>query len=402
MSLKGKNIILGVTGGIAAYKALELTRLLRKAGAEVWPVMTRAAAEFITPLSFSTLAGSPVSVDTFDRSGERGVNHINMADRADLLIVVPATANIIGKVAAGIADDLLSTVIMATDVPRLIAPAMNHRMYRNPIVQANIEKLTALGYEFVGPERGELACGWEGDGRLSPVAEIFAAIERALTADDLVGERILISAGATREAIDPVRFITNASSGRMGMALAKAALRRGAEVTLVAGQTDVAPPAGVDLVRAESSAAMQRELEARFAASSTLIMAAAIADFRVADESKEKIKKSAGGLTLSLEKTPDILKALAASKKDQLVVGFALESENLKENALAKLTDKGLDLIVANPPEAVGSDSNRALLIDKSGRADELPSMSKAELADIILDKVVALKKGQVEATGNG
>ncbi len=398
-----------MTGGIAAYKALELTRLLRKAGAEVFPVMTKAAAEFVTPLSFSTLAGSPVSVGTFDRTAERGVNHINIADRADLLVVVPATANIIGKVAGGIADDLLSTVIMATDAPNrlgrgraLIAPAMNHRMYRNPIVQANIEKLTALGYIFVGPERGELACGWEGDGRLAPVAEIFSAIERALSQKDLDGERVLISAGATRTVIDPVRFISNASSGRMGVALAAAAVRRGADVTLVAGVMDVVPPIGVNVIMAETTALMQKELEARFADSTTLIMAAAVADFQVAQERKEKIKKGNSGLILELVKAPDILSGLAAKKQDRLVVGFALETENLKANALAKLKAKALDLIIANSPEAVGSDSNKVLLISKDGLVEDLPLMTKAELADIILDKVLSIKKTNQETVTNG
>ncbi len=414
MSLQGKNIILGVTGGIAAYKALELTRLLRKAGAEVMPVMTRAAAEFVTPLSFSTLAGSPASIDTFDRSrsdntGGRGVNHINIADRADLLVVVPATANIIGKVAGGIADDLLSTIIMATDAPNrlgrgraLIAPAMNHRMYRNPIVQANIEKLTSLGYIFVGPERGELACGWEGDGRLAPVGEIFSAIEGALSQNDMDGERVLISAGATRTAIDPVRFISNASSGRMGVALATAALRRGADVTLVAGDMSVAPPVGVEVIKAETTAVMQKELETRFVDSTILIMAAAVADFQVARERKEKIKKGDSGISLELVKTPDILSALVEKKQDQLVVGFALETENLKANALAKLKDKALDLIVANSPQAVGSETNKALLISKDKLVDDLPQMTKLELADIILDKVLSIKKTNQETVTNG
>jgi phosphopantothenoylcysteine decarboxylase/phosphopantothenate--cysteine ligase len=402
VGVKGKNIILGVTGGIAAYKALELTRLLKKAGAEVLPVMTKAATEFITPLSFSTLAGNPVSIGTFDRTEGRGVNHINIADNADLLVIVPATANIIGKIAAGIADDLLTTVVMATDAPKLIAPAMNHRMYRNPIVQANIEKLTNLSYEFVGPERGELACGWEGDGRLAPVADIFAAIERALSASDLTGERILISAGSTREAIDPVRFISNASSGRMGTELVRAALRRGARVTMVAGQMDVEPPTGIELVKAVTNEAMQKELDERFADSTILIMAAAVADFRVADVSKEKIKKNEADLTLGLVKTPDILAALAEKKKDQFIVGFALESANVKENALAKLSDKGLDMIVANTPEAVGSEDNKVMLIAKGGCVEDLPTMSKVELADIILDKITALKKGSQETITNG
>ncbi len=402
MGLQGKNIILGVTGGIAAYKALELTRLLRKAGAEVRPVMTRAAAEFVTPLSFSTLAGSPVSVDTFDRSSGRGVNHINIADNADLLVVVPATANIIGKIAGGIADDLLSTVIMATDAPKLIAPAMNHRMYRNTIVQANIDKLTTLGYKFIGPERGELACGWEGEGRLAPVGEIFNAIEGALSAKDMAEERVLISAGATRTAIDPVRFISNASSGRMGLALACAARRRGAEVTLVAGDIKAAPPTGIELVRAESSSAMQSELEARFGESTTLIMAAAVADFQVAEERTEKIKKGPGGITLNMVKTPDILAGLAQRKKGRIVVGFALESEGLVENATAKLNDKGLDLIVANTPDAIGSEMNKAVLIDKGGCVEALPLVTKIELADIILDKIISIKKGSVETVTNG
>ncbi len=390
--LEGKNIILGVTGGIAAYKALELTRLLKKEGACVWPVMTDAATKFIGPLSLATLAGNPVYTDIFtlDRAS---IDHIELADRADLLAVVPATANLIGKVASGIADNLLTTVIMASPAPVLIAPAMNHRMYANPVVRANIEKLEELGYLFVGPERGELACGWEGEGRLAKIEDVMDAVKAALSPKDLEGEKVLVTAGATREPIDPVRFISNASSGKMGYALARAARRRGAEVVLVSGPVHLADPPGVTVKRVESSAEMRDEVLIHYPQSTVVMMAAAVSDFRPVLRRTGKIKKGTEPLALELERTPDILMEMGRNKDERFLVGFALETEDLVGNATEKLREKNLDIIVANGPEAIDSDTSRVTLIDRGGGVENLSPMDKEEIAERLLDKVVSMKK---------
>ncbi len=390
--LEGKNIILGVTGGIAAYKALELTRLLKKEGACVWPVMTDAATKFIGPLSLATLAGNPVYTDIFtlDRAS---IDHIELADRADLLAVVPATANLIGKVASGIADNLLTTVIMASPAPVLIAPAMNHRMYANPVVRANIEKLEELGYLFVGPERGELACGWEGEGRLAKIEDVMDAVKAALSPKDLEGEKVLVTAGATREPIDPVRFISNASSGKMGYALARAARRRGAEVVLVSGPVHLADPPGVTVKRVESSAEMRDEVLIHYPQSTVVMMAAAVSDFRPVLRRTGKIKKDTEPIALELERTPDILMEMGRNKDERFLVGFALETEDLVGNATEKLREKNLDIIVANGPEAIDSDTSRVTLIDRGGGVENLSPMDKEEIAERLLDKVVSMKK---------
>lgn len=395
MRIEGKNIILGVTGGIAAYKALELVRLLKKEGAEVYPVMTRAATKFITPLSMTTLAAREARVDLFagGGAGERGdVDHISLADKADLIVVAPATANIIGKVAGGIADDLLSTVIMATPAPVLLAPAMNTRMYENPIVTGNIGKLRALGYLFVEPGVGELACGWEGKGRLAEPADILEAVKEGLSEKDLKGEKVLVTAAATREPVDPVRFLSNASSGIMGYAVARAAKRRGAEVVLISGPSAEHVPSGITFVRVETAKEMRDAVLCHFPQSTVVVMAAAVSDFSPVKRFSEKVKKDKATLTLELESSPDILKELGETRISQVLVGFALETENLIENATKKLKNKKLDMVVANTPAALSKETNKVTFVKKDGKTEALEVMSKDEVAERILGSVLELK----------
>jgi phosphopantothenoylcysteine decarboxylase/phosphopantothenate--cysteine ligase len=397
--LKGKVIILGVTGGIAAYKAVELLRLLTKAGATVHVIMTRAAQEFVTPLTFQTLSMNPVTTDLFNLISEREIGHIALADRADLVIIAPATANMIGKIAGGIADDMLSTTVMATKAPVLVAPAMNVNMYENPCYRENEEKLRRLGYLIVAPASGLLACGWEGQGKLQEPAIIFAEAEAVLTAKDLAGERIIITAGPTREEIDPVRFISNHSSGKMGYALARAAGMRGADVTLITGPTCREIPWGVTAVRVTTALEMREAVMTRLAASTVVIKAAAVADYRPDARSEQKIKKGAAAMTIPLVKNPDILAELGRQGDGQrILVGFAAETGDLMENAAKKLAEKNIHLIVANDVSQPGAgfnvDTNIARLIFRDGRVEELPLMAKAELADVILDRVRALRQG--------
>jgi phosphopantothenoylcysteine decarboxylase/phosphopantothenate--cysteine ligase len=392
MQLKDKKIVIGVTGGIAAYKALELVRLLRKVEASVYVVMTKAATKFVTPLSFETLSKNPVSVDTFSPAVTGGIEHIDLATESDMLAIVPATANIIGKVAGGIADDLLSTLIMATTAPVLIAPAMNERMYENPIVRANIKKLRGLGYSFVGPDSGELACGWEGYGRLSSVGDIFDSIKEALSMKDLLGEKILVTAGATREALDPVRYLSNASSGKMGYSIASAARRRGAEVVLISGPSALTRPFGVNFVTVEGTEEMRDEVVTHFPQSTIVIMAAAVSDYKPLERSEKKLKKSAAakGLSIELQRTVDILKEMGAKKDSgKFLVGFSLETEDLVKNATLKLKNKNLDMVVANSPVGLNSDSNEVTIIDKNGVIEELASMPKEDVAEEILSAIV-------------
>ncbi len=392
MIIKDKKILLGVSGAISAYKALELARLLIKAEALVWPVMTRSAKEFITPLSLSTLAKNPVSTSLFERGRGASIGHIDLAQKSDLIIVAPATANLIGKIASGIADDPLTTIIMAATCPVLIAPSMNDRMWDNPIVKGNVEKLAALGYKFVGPGEGALACGSVGKGRLAGVDEIVEAAREALTQKELKGEKVLVTAGPTREAIDPVRFVSNASSGRMGYALARAAKRRGAEVVLISGPTYLPMPAGVTYVPVVTAEEMN-EAAARYYPQSTLvIMAAAISDYRPKKSYSQKVKKDASTLSVELERTEDVLKQMGGKKKHQFLVGFALETEKLEENARKKLKDKNLDMVVANGPAGLDSTTNEVLIISRDGELEAVPPMDKDEVADRILDRVVRLK----------
>lgn len=394
--LKGKEIVLGVTGGIAAYKAVELLRLLTKAGATVRVIMTREAMEFVAPLTFQTLSMNPVYTELFSLISERDIGHIALADRADLLVVAPATANLIGKIASGIADDLLTTTIMATRAPVLIAPAMNVNMYRNPLYRENVEKLSRHGYLFVEPVRGMLACGWEGEGKLQDPQVIFEEIVSALSRKDLVGESVLVTAGPTREELDPVRFISNHSSGKMGYAVAAAACRRGAAVTLVSGPTCLDDPHGVRTVRVVSAAQMREAVLACFEASTIVIKAAAVADYRPESRDETKIKKTGETMTVKLVKNPDILAELGSLKDNRTLVGFAAETADLQKNAGKKLLLKNLDMVVANDVSREGAgfdvDTNIVKLLFRDGSVEDLSIMQKSELADIILDRVLVLR----------
>lgn len=389
MILNNKKIVLGITGGIAAYKALELARLFIKNKAEVWPVMTRAAVSFITPLSLQTVARNTVSQDMFDLSQESKISHIDLAEKADLVVVAPATANVIGKVASGIADDLLTTIIMATKAPVLFAPAMNSNMYDNKIVQHNIERLRKIGYCFIGPAEGELACGYEGKGRLAPLEDIIDAAEECLAPKDLKGQKVLVTAGPTREAIDPVRFISNPSSGKMGYAIARAARRRGAEVVLVSGPSYLAPPRGVTFIKTITAEEMAEATMRHYPQSTVVIMAAAVSDYRPKISHRKKVKKEEERLDIELERTQDILKELGNKKRGQFLVGFALETEDMLTNAKKKLKEKKLDLIIANSPASFDGEVTQVSVIDKDGKVEELPSLAKNEAAERILDKVV-------------
>ncbi|MEK7842528.1 MAG: bifunctional phosphopantothenoylcysteine decarboxylase/phosphopantothenate--cysteine ligase CoaBC [Deltaproteobacteria bacterium] len=389
MILNNKKIVLGITGGIAAYKALEVARIFIKNGALVWPVMTKAAANFITPLSLQTIAGNPVSQDMFDLTHESRISHIDLAEKADIVVIVPATANIIGKVASGIADDLLTTVIMATKAPVLFAPAMNSNMYENKIVQHNIEKLRKLGCCFIGPEDGELACGYEGKGRLAPVEDIIDAAEECLAPKDLKNEKVLVTAGPTREAIDPVRFISNPSSGRMGYAIARAARRRGAEVVLVSGPSYLKPPRGVTFIKTQTAEDMAEASMRHYPQSTIVIMAAAVSDYRPKISHRKKVKKEEARFNIELERTQDILKEMGRRKRGQFLVGFALETEDMLANARKKLKDKKLDFIIANGPASFDGEATRVTVIGKEDEVEELPLLPKNEVAERILDKVV-------------
>jgi phosphopantothenoylcysteine decarboxylase / phosphopantothenate---cysteine ligase len=390
--MQGKEIVLGVTGGIAAYKAVELLRLLTKAGANVHVIMTDAAQEFVTPLTFQTLSMNPVSTSLFNLISEREIGHISLADRADLCIIAPATANIIGKLAGGIADDMLSTTIMATRAPVLIAPAMNVNMYRNARYQENETRLKRAGYLFVEPAKGLLACGWEGEGKLQEPAVIFEEAVAVLTPKDLAGETILVSAGPTREEIDPVRFISNHSSGKMGYALARAACRRGARVILVSGPTCLAAPHGVETVPVTTAEEMRAAIMQRYEECGVIIKAAAVADYRPEVRSGEKIKKGSAPEILTLVRNPDILGELGQLKGERFLVGFAAETGNLVANAAQKLASKNVDLMVANDVSQVDAgfnvDTNIVRLLFRDGRQEELPLMTKVELAGRILDRI--------------
>ncbi|NLV24523.1 MAG: bifunctional phosphopantothenoylcysteine decarboxylase/phosphopantothenate--cysteine ligase CoaBC [Deltaproteobacteria bacterium] len=397
-SLDGKKIVLGVCGGIAVYKAVELLRLLTKAGAEVFVVMTENARRFVTPLTFQTLSRRPVHSDLFDLIREQDIGHISLAERADLFVIAPATANLIGKAACGIADDLLSTTLMATRAPVLFVPAMNVNMWENPILQENLRKLAGLGRRILEPDTGALACGTEGQGKFPDPQRIFAEIEGLLHDRDLLGETVLVSAGPTVEKIDPARFIGNFSSGKMGFALARIARLRGARTILVAGPTSLPAPAGVEFVPVVSAEEMRQAVLGRLAEVSVVIMAAAVADFRVAEPFSRKLKKEeTEGLTLRLEKTLDILAEIGRNKGGRLVIGFAAESENLLENARRKLAAKNLDLVVANditrPEAGFGADTNIVTLLSADGDCETLPCLPKEQVAERILDRVAAERR---------
>jgi phosphopantothenoylcysteine decarboxylase/phosphopantothenate--cysteine ligase len=394
--LKGKEIILGVTGGIAAYKAVELLRLLTKAGATVHVIMTAGAQEFIAPLTFQTLSANPVHTELFNLIAEREIGHISLAARAHLCIIAPATANVIGKLANGIADDMLTTTVLATRAPVLLAPAMNVNMYQNPLYRANEERLGAHGFRIVDPVRGELACGWEGEGKMQQPAVILEEALRLLAPQDLSGETVLVTAGPTREELDPVRFISNHSSGKMGYAIARAARLRGARVILVSGPVCLPPPHGVETVCVESAEEMRQVAMGRLAESSIIIKAAAVSDYRPAERAGEKVKKTGETLTLELVKNADILQQLGKVKGDRILVGFAAETEKLREHAAEKLATKNLDLIVANDVGKAGAgfnvDTNIVTLLYRDGRQEELPCMAKDDLAWQLLDRICSLR----------
>lgn len=391
--LKNKTIILGVTGCIAAYKSAEIASRLKSLGADVWVVMTNSATKLVGPLTFRTLSGNPVIIDLYDQELiNTPVPHIALAQKADLLVIAPATANIIGKLAQGIADDALSTIALASTAKKLLAPAMNCQMWRNPVVQENLQKLKALDLKFVGPEEGKLACGDEDIGRMSEPEEIVARIEELLIPkQDLKGKRVLVTAGGTRESIDPVRYVANHSSGKMGYAIAEAARERGAMVTLISANVSLPAPPDIKPVKVISSADMLQAVLKHLPGSDVVVMAAAVADFK-ASSSKGKIKSKNKPLKLELEPTEDILLAIAKDKgKGTKVVGFALETENLIANAKKKLKAKDLDLIVANGPDNFGADQGEATMIDRSGKTTRLPRLPKKEIAGKILDRFLLL-----------
>ena len=395
--IAGKNIVLGVTGGIAAYKAVELVSRLKKAGAEVHVVMTRAAQEFVTELTFREISGHAVATDMWGEVQEFHVEHIALAQLADLVVVAPATANFIAKAAAGIADDLLTTTLLATKAPIFVAPAMNTNMYENPLTQRNLEILRRFGVHVMEPAEGQLACGVSGKGRLpEPSAladEILRFFERK---QSLNGCRILVTAAGTREPIDPVRYIGNRSSGKMGYAIAAKAAMRGAEVILVSGPSALQAPAGVKLLRVESAAEMRDAVWKEYEAVDAVIMSAAVADYRVKAAAPEKIKKTQDEWMLPLVKNPDILYELGRHKKRQILIGFAAETQNVLEYARGKLEKKNLDYIVANDVTEDGAgfntDTNRILMISRTGEVERFPLMRKTELADIILDRLETWK----------
>ncbi|SFN37289.1 bifunctional phosphopantothenoylcysteine decarboxylase/phosphopantothenate--cysteine ligase CoaBC [Proteiniclasticum ruminis] len=390
-----KNVVVGVTGGIAAYKALELVSLLRKQNINVDVAMTKSAQEFVTPLSFQSLSQNPVITDMFDEPKAYEIAHISLAKKADVFAVVPATANIIGKLAHGISDDFISTSVMATRAKVLIAPAMNTNMYSNPMVVENMNKLKSLGYTFVSPGQGRLACGDVGEGKLALVQDIFMEIMALLyPKKDFAGKRVLVTAGGTEAPLDPVRVLTNRSSGKMGIALAEALLERGAEVTLIHGHVTEDLPKGAQAVKALTNEAMAKALQERFSEADAVIMAAAVSDYKVKEYATEKIKKTGETLHLELIKDLDILKSLGDQKDQQVLVGFAAESEDIEKNALEKLKKKNLDLICANDishGKVFGENQNDVTLYHKSGDIIPLGELSKKETADLILDEVQKL-----------
>jgi len=391
--LQGKEVLLGVTGGIAAYKSVLLLRELIKEGANVHVIMTKSAQNFVCPLTFQTLSGNPVTTDIFTLFSSSKIGHIALAEQADLLVIAPATANIIGKIANGIADDFLTTLVMATLVPVLFAPAMNTNMWASPAVQANISRLKSMGYHFMEPAEGELACGTTGRGKLADIDEIMEDIKALISPNDLTGEKMLITAGPTEEAIDPIRCITNRSSGKMGYNLAMVARRRGAEVILISGPSCLPVPCGLPTINCTTALEMECIIHENLDDATIVIMAAAVADFRPTEKSEKKIKRL-GTHRLDLEANPDILAGLGKIKGDRFLVGFAAETNDLIDNARGKIKRKNLDMIVANDVTACGAgfccDTNIIKIIERDGTIHDFPKMSKEQAAEVILDHVVA------------
>jgi len=391
-----KTVVLGITGGIAAYKAADIASKLIQAGDKVEVVMTESAARFVTPLTLRNITGRPVVTDMFELSSEYSVEHIALAEAADVVVIAPATANTIAKIAAGIADNMLGCVVLATKAPVIIAPAMNDNMFQNPVTQENLAKLKARGFTIIDPAHGRLASGKMGWGRLPDTEVIIGTIQQVLgKKGDLAGKRIVVTAGGTQEPIDPVRHVGNRSSGRMGYALAEAARDRGAEVKLITATTSLLEPVGIEVMQVRTAVQMKDAVTEAVARADALIMAAAVADYQPKDVSKAKIKKEALSLTLELVRTPDILGEVKGSF---LKVGFAAESEDVIVNARKKLEKKKLDIIVANDITASDSgfdvDTNKVTLIDRKGKIEELSLLTKREVADKVLDKVVGLLSG--------
>ncbi len=396
--LKGREIVLGVTGGIAAYKAAEFVRLLARKGANVHVVMSQNAQEFVTPLTFQTLSGNPVMTDLFTLIEDEKIGHIALADLAELIVILPATANIIGKIATGIADDFLSTMVMASKAPVFFVPSMNVHMWQNQALQKNIQVLLESGYQIIEPGEGELACHWYGKGRLAELDEVVEKVEDLFSQKDLKGERILITAGPTQEPIDPVRFITNRSSGKMGYALAKVARRRGAEVILVTGPTLLSlSRRDIEVVPVQTAAEMREAVLGHMEGCTVVIKAAAVSDYRPRMISQAKLKKAEPHYSLELERTTDILGEIGKRKGDRIVVGFAAETEDLIAHARKKLLEKNLDLIVVNdvtkPDSGFSSDTNQVKILFPSGEVKDHPVMSKEEVSQLILDDVANLLK---------
>ncbi|MGB2697767.1 MAG: bifunctional phosphopantothenoylcysteine decarboxylase/phosphopantothenate--cysteine ligase CoaBC [Candidatus Zixiibacteriota bacterium] len=396
--LKGKKIILGITGGIAVYKSALVCRKLKKLGVEVIVVMTQAGTKFITPLTMETLSENEVVTQLFPEKKMVGTRHVSLADWCDLILIAPATANVIGKIKAGIADDILSTIVISTKSQVILAPAMNVKMWENPILQENISELKKLGYRFIEPGTGDLACGYEGKGRMAEPEQIVEEVVKLLsTKRDLEGKSILVTASRTVEPIDPIRYISNRSSGKMGFAIAQAALSRGAKVTLISGPSSLEPPGDINFISVDNASQMRTQVKNNFRKADCLIMAAAVSDFAPEKTLPKKIKKSQSELVLKLKKTPDILKEVGKRKGKKILVGFSVETENEIKNAKLKLKEKNLDLMVVNNPNQPGAgfevDTNIATIIDKKGKVHKLPLMSKKDLADKILDKFSALLK---------
>lgn len=390
--LKGKTVVLGVTGSIAAYKIANLASMLVKTGADVHVIMTKNATNFINPITFETLTSNKSLIDTFDRNFQFNVEHVSLANKADVFMVAPCSANVIGKIASGIADDMLTTTIMAAKCPKIISPAMNTNMFENPIVQDNIEKLKKYGYEVIDPASGYLACGDTGKGKMPEPELLKEYILKAIACEkDLAGKNVLVTAGPTMERIDPVRFISNHSTGKMGYALAKQAALRGANVTLVTGRTYIDKPNFVNIVEVESAQDMFEAVDANFDNQDILIMSAAVADYRPKEVATEKIKKKDGDSSILLERTTDIIGTLSAKKAKQFICGFSMETENMLENSKAKLEKKKLDMICANNLKTqgagFGTDTNVITIITKD-EVKELPIATKDQVASQILDAI--------------
>jgi len=395
--LQGRKIVLAATGGIAVYKAAELARMLIREGAQVRVTMTQAATRFVTPLTFQALTQAPVAADMWTPTQPVEIGHISLADWAEAVVIAPATANIIGKMAAGLADDFVSTFILAVRCPILVCPAMNVNMFENSIVQANLKKLRDHGFRIMAPASGPLACGWTGTGRLPEPVDIVEEIRGLLSPRDLAGSRVMVTAGPTREPWDDIRFLSNRSTGRMGLALARTARRRGAEVILVTGPVEATPPWGLETIAVETTLEMREAVVKNLPRVDILVKAAAPGDFRPARRTKGKVKKTDIPPPIELTRNPDILEEIGQNKGDKILVGFAAEAENLIENARAKLKKKNLDLIVANqigaPGTAFATATNQVSIVYGDGRVEELPLLDKEDVADLIWDRIAALVK---------